>query len=87
MAIMGDGQAGEVQPPQPGQDHKTRIEIYAPIAQIFQAVGQAEIAQALQELIMLQQELLEQEEAKKKLEGAKGLLKGVFDKDKDKVPD
>ena len=51
-------------PPEPGQDHRTRIEVMGSIAQIMQATGQEKLAAALQQIVLLQQQLLQAEEEK-----------------------
>jgi len=49
-------------PPQEGDDHRVKIEIYSMFSQLIQAMGQK--AEVLEQLIMLQQSMLEQEMAK-----------------------
>jgi hypothetical protein len=49
-------------PPQEGDDHRVKIEIYSMFAQLIQAMGKK--AEVLEQLIMLQQSMLEQEMAK-----------------------
>ncbi len=62
-------------PPAPGQDHRTRIEVMGSIAQIMQATGQAELAAALQQIVLLQQELLQAEQEKENPKGGQQLPK------------
>jgi hypothetical protein len=56
------GQQELPSPPAPGQDHKTRIEVMSNIAQVMQAVGQADVAQALLAIIEQQSMLLQEEQ-------------------------
>lgn len=49
-------------PPQEGDDHRVKIEVYALFSQLIQAMGQR--AEVLEQLIVMQQSLLEQEMAK-----------------------
>ena len=49
-------------PPQEGDDHRVKIEVYALFSQLIQAMGQR--AETLEQLIVMQQSLLEQEMAK-----------------------
>ena len=49
-------------PPQSGQDHRTRLEVYLQVGQLLQVLQQE--SQILNELIQLQRQLLEQEESK-----------------------
>lgn len=58
-------------PPQPGQDHLTRIEVYKGVAVVLAGTGNTQMAQAIHQLIQMQAQMYEAEQKKQAQPGRK----------------